>query len=72
VLGTVAGVQAAAVDADGQLVCTLATAEGAAALNRALVTAGIEVSRLEPTRVTLEERFLDITSRLQAPEEVSP
>jgi ABC-2 type transport system ATP-binding protein len=72
VLGTVAGVQAAAVDGDGQLICTLAAAEGAAALNRALVTAGIAVSRLEPTRVTLEERFLDITSRLQAPEEVSP
>ena len=72
VLGTVAAVEAAVVDAGGLLVCTLATAEGAAILNRALVTAGISVSRLEPTRVTLEERFLDITSRLQPAQEVSP
>jgi ABC-2 type transport system ATP-binding protein len=36
----------------------------AAALNRALVEAGFAVSRLEPSRVSLEERFLEITSRL--------
>jgi ABC-2 type transport system ATP-binding protein len=37
----------------------------AAAVNRVLVGAGVAVSRLEPARVTLEERFLDITSRLE-------
>ena len=36
----------------------------AAALNRALVEAGFAVNRLEPSRVSLEERFLEITSRL--------
>jgi ABC-2 type transport system ATP-binding protein len=42
-------------------------AEGAGAeLNRRLVEAGIAVSRLEPVRGTLEDRFLEITSRLQA------
>ncbi len=34
-------------------------------VNRALVGAGIAVSRLEPSRTSLEERFLDITSRLE-------
>ena len=39
--------------------------EGAAAdINRALVEAGIAVHRLEPGRVSLEDRFLEITSRL--------
>lgn len=36
----------------------------AAELNRFLVEAGFEVHRLEPSRVSLEERFLEITSRL--------
>jgi ABC-2 type transport system ATP-binding protein len=40
----------------------------AAGLNRALVTAGVAVSRLEPARATLEETFLNITSRLEANE----
>jgi ABC-type multidrug transport system ATPase subunit len=71
VLSKEASVQAAVVDADGVLVCTLARPDGAARLNRALVIAGIEVSRLEPARVTLEERFLDITSRLQSAEEIT-
>jgi hypothetical protein len=35
-----------------------------AELNRRLVEAGVAVSRLEPVRSTLEERFLEITSRL--------
>jgi hypothetical protein len=30
-----------------------------------LVEAGLAVSRLEPARSTLEETFLEITSRLQ-------
>jgi ABC-2 type transport system ATP-binding protein len=41
------------------------TAEQAAAdLNRRLVEAGVAVHRVEPTRASLEERFLEITSRL--------
>jgi hypothetical protein len=35
-----------------------------AELNRKLVEAGIAVHRLEPARVSLEHRFLEITSRL--------
>jgi ABC-2 type transport system ATP-binding protein len=38
----------------------------AAAVNRKLVEAGIDVHRLEPERVSLERRFLDITSRLES------
>src|SRR5919198_89524 len=37
----------------------------AAAINRRLVEAGIDVHRLEPERVSLERRFLEITSRLE-------
>jgi ABC-2 type transport system ATP-binding protein len=37
----------------------------AAAVNRRLVEAGIDVHRLEPERVSLERRFLEITSRLE-------
>jgi ABC-2 type transport system ATP-binding protein len=58
------------VDDAALLVCTLTSADAAATVNRVLVTAGIAVSRLEPARVTLEERFLDITSRLQTAEEI--
>ena len=43
---------------------TLGDGLGAAEINRALVTAGVAVSRLEPARATLEEMFLSITSRL--------
>ncbi len=39
-----------------------------ASLNRALVEAGLAVSRLEPARATLEEKFLEITSRLEGNE----
>jgi ABC-2 type transport system ATP-binding protein len=38
----------------------------AAALNASLVGAGLAVSRLEPVRHSLEQRFLEITSRLDA------
>jgi ABC-2 type transport system ATP-binding protein len=34
-------------------------------LNRALVAAGIAVRRLEPARASLEQRFLEITTRLE-------
>jgi ABC-2 type transport system ATP-binding protein len=37
-----------------------------AAVNRRLVEAGVDVHRLEPERVSLERRFLEITSRLDA------
>jgi len=38
--------------------------EVAADLNKRLVESGVAVYRLEPARVSLEERFLEITSRL--------
>jgi len=45
--------------------------EGAAAVNARLVSAGLAVGRLEPVRHSLEQRFLEITSRLDAaPQEV--
>jgi ABC-2 type transport system ATP-binding protein len=54
------------VEAEGsELRLTLADGLEAAEINRALVTAGISVSRLEPARATLEETFLAITSRLE-------
>ena len=52
---------------DGGLRVTLAGArETAAALNASLVQAGVGVMRLEPVRVSLEDRFLEITSRLDS------
>jgi ABC-2 type transport system ATP-binding protein len=44
----------------------------AAALNAELVRAGIGVMRLEPVRHSLEQRFLEITARLDAPEGAQP
>jgi ABC-2 type transport system ATP-binding protein len=61
---------AAASLADGELQVTLvevAEDEGrasAAAVNRTLVEAGLAVHKLEPVEATLEQRFLEITSRL--------
>jgi len=68
VIGRVAWVTGVGADQSGALVCTLAADASPAALNRALVQAGVAVSRLEPVGATLEERFLDLTTRLQAPE----
>jgi ABC-2 type transport system ATP-binding protein len=51
--------------ADGVRVL-LAGADGAAAINARLVSAGVGVFRLEPVRASLEDRFLEITSRLGA------
>ncbi|HEY4426631.1 MAG TPA: ABC transporter ATP-binding protein [Solirubrobacteraceae bacterium] len=46
-------------------------ADAAAEVNAQLVSAGLAVSRLEPVRQSLEQRFLQITSRLDAePDEV--
>ncbi|HEY2631922.1 MAG TPA: ABC transporter ATP-binding protein [Solirubrobacteraceae bacterium] len=42
----------------------MSAAAGAAAINTALVDAGLAVSRLEPVRQSLEKRFLEVTSRL--------
>jgi len=42
----------------------MSPAESAAAVNAALVGAGLAVSRLEPVRQSLEKRFLEVTSRL--------
>ena len=41
--------------------------ETAAQINAALVHAGVGVLRLEPVRHTLEQRFLEVTARLDAP-----
>src|SRR5215469_1080644 len=65
VLGRIAWVQSVAVEDSGAIVCTLAPDATAAALNRALVQANIEVSLLEPASASLEQRFLDLTTRLQ-------
>jgi ABC-2 type transport system ATP-binding protein len=46
---------------------TLTGAGDAAAVNAVLVTAGIAVSRLDPVRQTLEQRFLEVTSKLGEP-----
>lgn len=51
------------------LVCTLRDGATTAQLNRALVTADVDVFRLERSQATLEERFLDLTTRLQTPQE---
>jgi ABC-2 type transport system ATP-binding protein len=60
----------ASVENDGISTLRLTLGDGlrAADVNRALVTAGVAVSRLEPARATLEETFLAITSRLGANE----
>jgi ABC-2 type transport system ATP-binding protein len=51
---------------DSGLRVAIDTDAAAAALNRRLVEAGVDVHRLEPERVSLERRFLEITSRLEA------
>ena len=42
----------------------VAAKNAAADINRRLVEAGVAVHRLEASRASLEERFLEITSRL--------
>jgi ABC-2 type transport system ATP-binding protein len=57
------------VDDEGEeLRLTLVEGLDPAQVNRLLVEAGIAVSRLEPTRATLEETFLAVTSRLESSE----
>jgi ABC-2 type transport system ATP-binding protein len=56
---------------EGLRVVLAGPAADAAEVNRALVAAGVAVVRLEPVRHSLEQRFLEITSRLDsAPVEV--
>ena len=56
--------------ASGELQVTLVEVAGdngrasAAAVNRAVVEAGLAVHKLEPVEASLEQRFLEITSRL--------
>jgi ABC-2 type transport system ATP-binding protein len=52
------------VTGEAQLRVELAAADAGAAVNRALVEAGIGVYRFEPERISLEARFLQVTSRL--------
>ncbi len=51
---------------DGGLRVGIEDERSIAAINRRLVEAGVDVHRLEPERVSLERRFLEITSRLEA------
>jgi len=57
---------------DGLRVVLNGAPDTAAGVNTTLVRAGVGVARLEPVRHSLEQRFLEITSRLdeQAPDEV--
>ncbi|HLH13828.1 MAG TPA: ABC transporter ATP-binding protein [Solirubrobacteraceae bacterium] len=71
-LRTLAGselVQQATPADDGLRVILSGAAETAAQVNALLVRAGVGVVRLEPVRHSLEQRFLEITTRLDAPRE---
>jgi ABC-2 type transport system ATP-binding protein len=53
-------------DGDGTgLLVTVSDSEQAGEINSRLVSAGVTVSRLEPRRHSLEERFLAMTTRLE-------
>jgi ABC-2 type transport system ATP-binding protein len=54
---------------EGLRVVLAGAAQTAAQLNALLVAAGVGVMRLEPVRHSLEQRFLEITSRLDQPAE---
>jgi ABC-2 type transport system ATP-binding protein len=55
---------AAAAQREDGLRLTLVNGDGAAAINAKLVEAGIEVYRLNPVRESLEQRFLEMTTRV--------
>jgi ABC-2 type transport system ATP-binding protein len=62
------GVESAANGPEGIVVTMADTADSqpiSDALGRALVLSGLAIRRFEPARVTLEQRFLEITSRLE-------
>jgi ABC-2 type transport system ATP-binding protein len=52
-------------DDDAGLLVTVIDGEHAGEINSWLVNAGVTVSRLEPRRHSLEERFLEMTTRLE-------
>jgi ABC-2 type transport system ATP-binding protein len=52
-------------DEGGALSVALREPHAVADLNRLLVQAGIGVTRLEPTQASLEQRFLEVTTRLE-------
>ena len=54
---------------EGLRVVLTGSARDAAQINAMLVRAGVGVERLEPVRHSLEQRFLQVTSRLDAPVE---
>jgi ABC-2 type transport system ATP-binding protein len=54
---------------EGLRVVLAGSPETAAEINALLVSGGLAVTRLEPVRHSLEHRFLEITSRLDAPAE---
>jgi ABC-2 type transport system ATP-binding protein len=64
VLDGYSGIRDARRSEDGLRLTLAPGRDGAAAVNRLLVEAGVEVARLEPVRHSLEERFLEITTRL--------
>jgi ABC-2 type transport system ATP-binding protein len=64
-LGSIPAVRSIA-DDGAELRIVLGDGLAAAEVNRALVGAGVSVSRLETVHSSLEERFLEITSRLEA------
>ena len=67
ILGTHVAVAAADSEGDGiraRLHSDVESTSAAADINRRLVEAGIAVHRLDPARVSLEQRFLEITTRL--------
>ena len=57
---------------EGLRVVLAGEAQTAAEVNAALVRAGVAVSRLEPVRHSLEQRFLEVTARLDAPAPADP
>jgi ABC-2 type transport system ATP-binding protein len=67
ILSTHVAVASASSDSDGiraRLHADVEAAAAAADINRRLVEAGVAVHRLEPARASLEQRFLEITTRL--------
>ncbi len=67
VLGASALVLEARRSDEGMRAVLAGAGETAAALNAELVAAGVGVMRLEPVRHSLEQRFLEITARLDTP-----
>jgi ABC-2 type transport system ATP-binding protein len=54
------------VDHEGALCVTLSDLDAAAELNRLLIEAGLAIRRFEPRQATLEQRFLELTTRLES------